>query len=158
MKILPKTQKIKICKFDKENGVAILDINDCNAKLDTIIGGKSKFKEVFCNSSLHPQITKEDSIACYVRKYLKKHYDNRMTANLIPSGSSPGKLYGTVKVHKPKLLLRPIVSIVNTPEYALSKFLDNMIKPYIPQTRMLKSIDNFMKEFKNLIQTIKIPW
>ena len=49
--------------------------------------------------------------------------------------------YGTVKVHKPNFPLRPVVSMVNTPEYALAKYLDNMIKPYLPQTRMLKSTD-----------------
>ena len=116
--------------------------------LDAIIGDKSKFKEVLCNSNKHPLIAKEDSIAYYVRKYLKKHYDSRMIANLIPSGSSPGKLYGTVKVHKPNFPLRPVVSMVNTPEYALAKFLDNMIKPYLPQTRMLKSTDHFIEELK----------
>ena len=145
---LVKNTAIKICKFDKGNGVAILDTNDYNAKLDAIIGDKSKFKEVLCNSNKHPLIAKEDSNAYYVRKYLKKHYDSRMIANLLPSGNSPGKLYGTVKVHKPNFPLRPVVSMVNTPEYALAKFLDNMIKPYLPQTRMLKSTDHFIEELK----------
>ena len=145
---LAKDTTIKICKFDKGNGVAILDTNDYNAKLDAIIGDKSKFKEVLCNSNKHLLIAKEDSIAHYVRKYLKKHYNSRMIANLIPSGSSPGKLYGTVKVHKPNFPLRPVVSMVNTPEYALAKFLANMIQPYLPQTRKLQSTDHFIKELK----------
>ena len=34
------------------------------------------------------------------------------------------------------------------PEYALAKFLDNMIKPYLPQTRMLKSTDHFIEKLK----------
>ena len=51
---LAKDTTIKICKFDKGNGVAILDTNDYNAKLDAIIGDKSKFKEVLCNSNKHP--------------------------------------------------------------------------------------------------------
>ena len=38
--------------------------------------------------------------------------------------------------------------MVNTPKYALAKFLDNMIKPYLPQTRMLKPIDHFIEELK----------
>ena len=51
---LAKDTTIKICKFDKGNGVAILDINDYHAKLDAIIADKSKFKEVLCNSNKHP--------------------------------------------------------------------------------------------------------
>ena len=112
---LAKDTATKICKFAKEYGVTILDTNDCSAKLDAMIGDKSKFKEVFCNSHKHPLIAKEDSSACYLRKYLKKHYDNRMIADLIPSGSSTGKLYGTVKVHKPNFPLKPVVSMVNMP-------------------------------------------
>ena len=53
---------------------------------------------------------------------------------------------GTVKVHEPNFPLRPVVSMVNTPEYALAKFLDNMIKPYLPLTRILKSTDHFTEE------------
>ena len=71
-----------------------------------------------------------------------------MIANLILSRSSPGKLYGTVKVHKPNFSLRPAVSMVNMPEYALAKFLDNMIKPYLPQTRIPKSTDHFIEKLK----------
>ena len=71
-----------------------------------------------------------------------------MIANLILSGSSPGKLYGTVKVHQPNFPLRPVVKMVNAPEYALAKVLDNMIKPYLPQTPMLKSTDHFLDELK----------
>ena len=38
--------------------------------------------------------------------------------------------------------------MVNTSEYALAKFLDNMITPYLPQTRMLKSTDHFIQKLK----------
>jgi len=130
--ILANYPSIKVCKVDKGNGVSILNINDYNAKLDAIVGDSSKFQIINCSdSNKHPILVKEDSTAYYVRKYLKKHYDSKLVANLIPSGSSPGKLYGTVKVHKPNCPLRPVVSMVNTPEYDLAKFLDNMIKPYL---------------------------
>ena len=71
-----------------------------------------------------------------------------MIADLIPSGRLPGKLYGTVKVDRPNFPLRVVVSTVNTPEYAVAKFFINMIKPYLTQTRMLKSTDHFMEELK----------
>ena len=145
---LAKDNSFKICKFDEGNSVAILDSNDYNAKLDAIIGDKSKFKKVFCYSNKHPLIMKEDSIACYVRKYLIKHYDNKMIVDLIPPGSSRGKLYNTVKVHNSNFPLRPIVLMVNTPEYTLANFLDNVIELYSRQTRMLKSTDYCIEELK----------
>ena len=71
-----------------------------------------------------------------------------MIVDLIPPGSSPGKLYNTVKVHNSNFPLRPIVLMVNTPEYTLANFLNNMIELYSPQTRMLKSTDYFVEELK----------
>ena len=38
LKIQPKTTQLKFCLFDKESGVAVLDTNDYNAKLDATIG------------------------------------------------------------------------------------------------------------------------
>ena len=67
---------------------------------------------------------------------------------MIPSSSSPGKLYGMAKVHKANVPFRPVVSMIGTPEYELSKFLDNFIKPYIPERYLLKSTDHFMEKLK----------
>ena len=43
-----------------------------------------------------------------------------------------------------------VVSMVKRPYYALAKFLDNMIKPYLPQTRVLKSTDHFIRGIKRM--------
>ena len=69
-------------------------------------------------------------------------------AKLIPSGSSAGKLYGMAKVHKANASLRSVVSMIGTPEYELSKFLNNFIKPCIPDRYLLKSTDHFMEKVK----------
>ena len=39
--------------------------------------------------------------------------------------------------------------MVNTPEYHLSKYFDNFIKPNIPQTYMLKSTNDFLMKLKD---------
>ena len=67
---------------------------------------------------------------------------------LVPSGSSPGKIYGMVKVHKKDYPLRPVVSMLNTPEYNQAKFLDDIIKPNIPKSFMVDSSINFLDELK----------
>ena len=38
--------------------------------------------------------------------------------------------------------------MLNTLKYALAKFLDDMIKPYLPHSRMLKSTDHFIEKLK----------
>ena len=137
---------IKICKFDKGNGVAIFSAKNYYDKLDKVILDKSKFEEI--NQGLsenHPIIRKEKSILYFIRKYFKKVTNNQ---ELIPSGSQPGKLYGIAKVHKTNVPLRPVVSMVGTPEYKLAKYLDNLIKPHIPNTNLLRSTENFIEKLK----------
>ena len=68
---------------------------------------------------------------------------------MIPSRSKPGKLYGQAKVHKSNVPLRPVVSMVDTPEYNLAKYLDNMIKPYIPDTHLLRSTEDCLERLKH---------
>ena len=65
---------------------------------------------------------------------------------LIPMGCGPGKLYGMCKVHKKDNPMRPVVSMIGTPEYQLSKYLDSLIKPNMPDKFMLYSTDNFLKK------------
>ena len=71
----------KVCKLDKGRGVAILNSDDYNAKLDNILAHKSKFIKMNTEQEIHPIITKENSISYYVRKYLKG-YGNEIIRNL----------------------------------------------------------------------------
>ena len=38
--------------------------------------------------------------------------------------------------------------MVGTPEYKLAKYLDNLIKPHIPDTYLLRSMENFIERLK----------
>ena len=52
--------------------------------------------------------------------------------------------YGLAKVHKDNTPVRSVVFMVGTPEY-----LDNLIKPHIPNTyTLLKSTDDFIERLK----------
>ena len=41
------------------------------------------------------------------------------------------RLYGLPKLHKPDIPLRPILSMVNSPQHGLAKFLNAMLEPVI---------------------------
>ena len=62
------------------------------------------------------------------------------------SGNVPGKISSLVKVHKKDNPLRPVVFMVGTPEYALAKFLDKIIKLYIPYNFMLESTNDVISK------------
>ena len=122
-----------------------MNTEDYYGKLDEIVNDKSKFAELKEEEGIKAIIQKETSITYYNKKYMKKVEGY---AKLIPSGSKPGKLYGKAKVHKSNVPLRPIVSMVDTPEYSLAKYLDNVIKSYIPDTHLLRSTEDFLERLK----------
>ena len=72
-----------------------------------------------------------------------------MVKKLSLPGTAPGKLYGMAKVHKTDTPLRPVCSMVGTPEYDLAKFLDNIIKPYMPNRYMLFSTKHFIEKIND---------
>ena len=114
LRSLARNADIKLCKFDKGSGLAILEAKDYFLKLDKIIEDRSKFVEVkWQDDTIHPIIQNEISIAYYIKRNLKK-MDGY--AALIPSGSKPGKLYGLAKVHKDNTPLRPVVFMVGFPK------------------------------------------
>ena len=124
-----------------------MESEDYYTKLDKIVNDKTKFVEIRQETDIHPIIQKENSISYYVKKYLNKVNDLK---KLIPVGSKPGKLYGMAKVHLDQVPLRPVVSMLGTPEYNLAKYLDQLIKPYIPDTYLLRSTDDFIERLKHL--------
>ena len=79
---------------------------------------------------------------------------------LYPTGSSPGKFYGTAKVHKLKednyhvdnLPIRPIVSNIGTASYHLAKYLAQLLKPLSISSSTVKNSEDFINTFKNEIQ------
>ena len=83
-----------------------------------------------------------------VVKHVDKYVTKELAMWLKPSGTTTGKLYGTCKVHKEGYPVRPIVSMVNTPEYNLAKYLDSLIKPHIPMEYAITSSCGFLRQFK----------
>ena len=66
-------------------------------------------------------------------------------------GSVPGKLYGMAKVHKDGCPLRPVNSMIGTAEYQLAKWLDQIIKPYLPDQFCVNSTKGFIDKIRNFL-------
>ena len=130
-----------------------MNSEDYFSKLDAIVNDSSKFKKLdigddFDKASLI--ISKQRSVKYYVDKYLTDAmgFDKKLRNSLTPIGAQPGKLYGLCKVHKDGHPMRPIVSMIGTPEYELAKFLDGYIKPNIPKDFMLSSTSEFIEKLQ----------
>ena len=151
LKTLSNNEDLAVMKFDKGNGVCIMDKEEYLKKLDDIINDKTKFMNIVRGkrkNAKHPLLKKQDDIKDDMKQHLKAHVDEKLWKKLRPSGTNTGKLYGTCKVHKANYPLRPIVSMVNTPVYNLAKYLDNLIKPMIPSTYCIKSNVQLMERLR----------
>ena len=99
---MSKNKNIKICKFDKGNGLTILNTSDYFSKLDTIVNDTTKFEPINydLNSESNerckqaPWIKKEESVKYYISNYIKQIVDKFTYFDLMPRGSTPGRLYG----------------------------------------------------------------
>ena len=139
-----------MCKFDKGNGVLIINDYDYYAKLDDLILNTKKFTEItISDSKIHPIISKENSIVRFKKKNVKPYMQLDTFSNLVPSGSQPGKIYGLAKVHKEGAPLRPVVSMIKTAEYNLAKYLVKIINDVMPTTYMLSSTRSFVNQISS---------
>ena len=81
-------------------------------------------------------------------------------SKVYPAGSSPGKLYGTAKIHKfdtngkgDDLPIIPIISNIGTATYHLAKYLAQLLRPLSESEYAVKNT----KEFTKKIRKQKIP-
>ena len=66
-------------------------------KMKQLISDETKFKKVTQN----PTKSREDSLISYLRKLRRDGFIDEVTLQrIMPSGSTPGVLYGLPKVHK----------------------------------------------------------
>jgi hypothetical protein len=98
---------------------------------------ESKYKEklnTLLESGVYEPLPKDPTakIERKVQKLLSKHKTVLPTGlkhKLTPYHSEPPRLYGLPKIHKPDIPLRPIVSSIGAPCYALAGFLHKILSP-----------------------------
>ena len=89
----------------------------------------------FTNLTTDPTKKMEEKIQRVLQK-IKRSSSTLEYSTIYPSGSCPGKFYGTAKVHKlpenenvDQLPIRPIVSNIGTTTYQLAKYLAKILSP-----------------------------
>ena len=112
---LSKRDDVIILKQDKGRGVVLMDKNKYTEKCMLLLNTK-QFKKL----DNDPTKKTEGKIQRMLRRIKSKLSEHEYKV-LYPSGSSPGKFYGTAKIHKvprngniDQLPIRPIVSNLNT--------------------------------------------
>ena len=153
LKRLCKNNNIVILQPDKGNGTVIMDRAVYIRKIFEIIKDWTKFKEL----STDPTIIKEKKLQRFLRSMKDKNiFTKENYEKIYPSGSKPGFIYGTPKIHKLKhnnmndLSLRPITSSIGTYNYNLAKFLSSLLEPVISTMHCTKDSFSICEEIKNV--------
>jgi hypothetical protein len=142
LKALRNNKQIRILQADKGN---------C-----TVVSNESTYKEKISSlleSGVYEILPKDPTsqIERKIRQLLTKHKTVLPVAlkrKLTPYHSKPPHLYGLPKIHKPDIPLRPIVSSIDSPCYALSEFLHKILSPLAGNT------GSFVKNSEHFITTI----
>ena len=92
-------------KPDKGNGVVILDKDDYNRKMDTILADKSKF-QLLNEDPVKVTLQCENQVKSLLKKLKAENSLSEKNYNeLYPTGSRIGILYGLPKIHTPNIPL-----------------------------------------------------
>ena len=143
-----------VLRQDKGRGIVVIDRTKYTEKCLDLLNTDS-----FIKLDHDPTKTIEGKIQRSIRK-IKNNLTKQEYNRLYPTGSSPGKLYGTAKRHKLKkdstvddLPLRPIISNVGTASYQLAKYLAKLLSPLSKSQYTVNST----KDFIEFIRKEKVP-
>ena len=95
----------------------------------------------------HPLLQKEKELESLVRRILP----TAIAESVRPSGSRLARLYGLPKTHNEELAMRPILSAIQTYNYALAKWLDDKLKPLVTNQYMISDTFEFVNEVHELV-------
>ena len=154
IKSLSQREDITIMKADQDRGVVIMNKSKYLEKCLTLLNS-----EQFARRNEDPTKTNERKVQRMLRN-IKPNLTDQEYKRLYPSGSAPGKFYGTAKLHKisindgvDKLTIRLIISNIGTPSYQLAKYLAKLLSPLANSEYTVTSTRDFIEKIKN----VKVP-
>ena len=148
LKSLAKNKNLIICPPDKGKGIVLLNKTDYTNKVTDLLSDTSKFFQYPEQEDLYKLSLKQEDKIC---RFLRKLLDNKIITkdqynNMYPTGTGPGILYGSPKVHKQSTPMRPIVAAYNTAAFNLSKFLVPLLEPLTHNQHTIRNSYQF-KDF-----------
>ena len=148
---LKKDPTITITRPDKGRGTVILDKEEYIKEMEKLLEDTTKFTQI--SEQAFTVITRaEDRLQRFLRTLLAEKIITKTTyGQLLPTGSSPGLLYGLPKTHKQgKLKFRPILSALGTFNYNLAKFLVPILDPLTKNGYVVKNSYEFVNEVSEI--------
>ena len=140
IKSLKRDKDIRIIQADKGNCTVVLNEVDYQSKLNTLLQSG-----VYEPIEKDPTLKIERRIRCLLSKH-KTSLPTRVKQSLSPYYTKPPHLYGLPKIHKPDIPLRPIISSIGSPCYALAGYLLKILRPFSGKsTSFIKNSYHFVQ-------------
>ena len=155
IKSLKKNSKLVITRPDKGKGVVILDRSDYVDKMMQILDDPLKFMKLGPCEENDNTARKETSLQTFLRKLNKAgELSDADYQRIRPTGSVRPRMYGVPKVHKEGTPLRPILSMVGSPQHATAQWLATVLKPVSHKYSEFVVKDSF--EFSNKMRDLTL--
>jgi hypothetical protein len=152
-KSLKYNRNIVITRSDKGSGIVILDRHEYISKMMNILSDGSKFQSLGPVSDFDFTAKIEQAFQRRMYTWLKEKSIPLSIYNIIrPTGSQRPKLYGLPKTHKPNCPLRPILSMIDSPQHSLAKYLISVLQPVSDKFAQHTVKDSF--SFVQLLNTL----
>ena len=149
---LQKNSELFITKADKGNVTVILNRSDYNEKMIQLLNDNSTYKKINYNPL---KLMKKDTYKLLENWRVKDFLGKNVTKKDISLNNTMlPRIYGLPKIHKQNFPLRPVVSLINTPTYYMSKFFKKILRKSLPSPNSQVK-NSFI--FKDIISKTKIP-
>ena len=145
---LKLNSQLHICKADKGNQTVIMNKEDYDKKVITMLKA-FPYKKL----SKDPTANYEKVIKSTTRQLVNENKLTYETFTSLTSNSSRcPKFYGSPKIHKPDVPLRPIVDFRGSPSYKIASHLNNILHPITNKGRFIvKNSEEFKSIFQNTV-------
>ena len=132
IKLLKEDESVIIAPGDKGNVTVVMDRKDYDGEVRALLADTDTYKRL----TRDPTLAQERKMNALLLPLMRSGaISERLYQRLRSSAGKVPLLYGLPKVHKTGIPLRPIVSFVNSPTYALSKHLVSILAPLVGKSQ-----------------------
>ncbi|MCP3661020.1 MAG: hypothetical protein GY696_00765 [Gammaproteobacteria bacterium] len=134
-------------KADKGNALVILNSEDYELKMMSILDEPRFFKKIPSN----PTLKREKQLNAFLLSLQKREIlEKKLYMFLRTSNSRTPQAYGLPKIHKDGTPLRPIISAVRSFNYNVGKFLVWILSPYMDKC------DSYIRNSAHLVEELSL--
>lgn len=144
---LKSNPDLYIVSSDKGNKTIVITKEDYNAKALALLSDKETYKNLNSDPTLKYQ-NKNNALLKKLKS--NKSIDDKTYKQLTVTDSIPPRFHIFLKMQKPGIPGRPVVSSPGSPSYSLSKYLANILKTLVNTEYNLQNSSQFKSDIQHL--------